>query len=83
LAGFFTEDTRLVEDFWKYIEYSLGEYAQSHIFNAALSCLSDFAAHYGPALGGKIPKVMSQLLESLKKPEVNRESKLELIVCIG
>lgn len=68
LANFFRDDTRLIDDFWKYIEHSLKEYTQTHIFKAALSCICDFATYYGMSLGDRICKLIVDLLTHLQRP---------------
>lgn len=62
LSNFLRNDKRLIEDFWKYIEHSLSQHAESHIFKAVISCICDFAANYGPLLSDKIPILMPILL---------------------
>ena len=79
----FRNEPRLIDDFWKYIEYSLTQYNESHTFKAGLSCVCDFAANYGEMLGDKIPLLMKHLLDAFQKTEVSRESKLDVIMAVG
>lgn len=72
LSYYFRDEPRLIEDFWKYIEYSLTQYNESHTFKAGLSCVCDFAAHYGPELNEKVPLLMNHLIDAFQKPEVSR-----------
>lgn len=83
LSFYFRNEPRLIDDFWKYIEYSLTQYNESFIFKAGLSCVCDFAANYGPDLGEKVPLLMKHLIDSFQKQEVSRESKLDVIMAIG
>jgi hypothetical protein len=83
LSFYFRSEPRLIDDFWKYIEYSLTQYNESFTFKAGLSCVCDFAANYGPELGDKVPLLMKHLINSFQKPEVSRESKLDVIMAIG
>jgi hypothetical protein len=62
LSNYLRNDTRLIEEFWKYIEHSLSQHGESHIFKAVISCICDFAANYGPLLADKIPVLMPILL---------------------
>lgn len=68
LSFYFKNELRLIEDFWKYIEYSLTQYNESFTFKAGLSCVCDFAANYGSDLGDKIPLLMKHLITSFHKP---------------
>lgn len=46
LASFIPNDRRLIDDFWRYIEYGLNKISQEDIYKAAISCVCDFASIY-------------------------------------
>jgi hypothetical protein len=46
LAFFLPQDRRIVDNFWKYVEYGLQKITQNDIFKATISCICDFAATY-------------------------------------
>jgi len=61
LSFYFKNEPRLIDDFWKFIEHSLTQYSDSNTFKAALSCVCDFAANYGPTLNDKVHLLMTHL----------------------
>jgi hypothetical protein len=54
LTFFIPQDTRIVDDFWKYVEFGLKKTNQSDVFKAVISCICDFAATYKDNIGDKV-----------------------------
>lgn len=54
LAFFFPQDRRIVDDFWKFIEFGLKKTTQGEVFKAAISCICDFVTIYKQNIGDKI-----------------------------
>ena len=63
LAYFIPNDKRLIDDFWKYIEYGLKKLNQEDIFKSTISCICDFATTYRQAISDKIDPIINQILE--------------------
>lgn len=63
LAFFIPTDKRLVDDFWKFIEYGLKKVNQEDIFRSTISCICDFASIYRVMISDKVNDVFNELLE--------------------
>lgn len=63
LAFFIPNDRRLIDDFWKYIEFGLKKINQDDIFRATISCVCDFAATYGEQISDKIDILIESLCD--------------------
>lgn len=63
LAYFFPEDTRIVDDFWKYIEFGLKKINQGEVFKAVISCICDFATTYREVIADKVDSIILELCE--------------------
>jgi hypothetical protein len=63
LAYFFPEDRRIVDDFWKYIEFGLKKINQAEVFKAVISCICDFATTYRGAISDKVDYIFNELFE--------------------
>lgn len=70
LAYFIPHDKRLINDFWKYIEYGLQKLNQEEVFKSTISCICDFATTYREAISDKIDSIINQILDLY---EVNHE----------
>jgi hypothetical protein len=62
LAFFIPNDRRLIDDFWKYIEYGLKKVNQDDIFKATISCICDFATTYRDHISDKIDPIINEIL---------------------
>lgn len=63
LAYFIPHDKRLINDFWKYIEYGLQKLNQEEVFKSTISCICDFATTYREAISDKIDSIINQILD--------------------
>ena len=63
LAYFLPHDRRLIDDFWKYIDFGLQKYNQPEVFHGAISCICDFASTYRDMLGDKVDSIFNQLYD--------------------
>lgn len=63
LAYFVDKDRRLIDDFWKYIEYGLKKLSQQQIFKSTISCICDFATIYRQQITDKIDPIINEILE--------------------
>ena len=59
LAYFIPNDRRLVDDFWKYIEFGLKRVNEDEVFRATISCICDFAAIYRESIADKIDPIFN------------------------
>ena len=62
LAFFIPNDRRLIDDFWKYIEFGLKKTTQEDIFKSTISCICDFAATYREQISDKIDPIIGQII---------------------
>jgi hypothetical protein len=63
LAYFVPEDKRLINDFWKYLEYGLKKVNQEEVFKSSISCICDFATTYRTQISDKVDSIIIELLE--------------------
>lgn len=63
LAFFIPHDRRLIDDFWKYIEYGLKKTNQDDVFRATISCICDFATTYREQISDKVDPIINQIIE--------------------
>ena len=63
LAYFIPNDRRLVDDFWKYIEFGLKRVNQEEVFRATISCICDFATIYRESISDKVDPIFNELLD--------------------
>jgi hypothetical protein len=63
LAFFIPHDRRIVDDFWKYIEFGLKKTNQSEVFKATISCICDFASTYRSMIEDKVDSIFKELLD--------------------
>lgn len=63
LAFFIPNDRRLIDDFWKYIEFGLKKTTQEDIFKATVSCICDFTATYREQISDKIDPIIEQIIQ--------------------
>ena len=59
LAFFIPNDLRLLDDFWKYIEFGLKRINQVEVFRATISCVCDFAAIYREQIAERVNAVLN------------------------
>lgn len=64
LAFFFPHDRRIVDDFWKYIEFGLKKVNQAEVFKGAISCICDFISTYRDTITDKVDVIFTELLEN-------------------
>lgn len=83
LAFFIPTDKRLVDDFWKFIEYGLKKTNQEDIFRSTISCICDFASIYRVMIADKVNNVFNELLEIYEGNKITRQLKLDVLMCIG
>jgi len=62
LAYFIPNDRRLIDDFWKYIEFGLKKLNQEEVFKSAISCICDFATTYREQISDKVDPVINEIL---------------------
>lgn len=72
LMPYFSQDFRIVEDFWKYIMHSLNKWQDSTLFKAGLSCISFISTTFGPAFGPKLQDFLPNLMQLLQDPSFDR-----------
>lgn len=63
LTYFIPHDLRIVDDFWKYIEFGLKKTNQGEVFKAAISCICDFATTYRNMISDKVESIFIELLD--------------------
>jgi len=78
LAFFMQKDTRLVDDYWKFIIFGFKELSRADVFRASISCVCDFASIYHTAISDKI----SPLLENIVL-QFDGDYKIDLLMLIG
>lgn len=83
LISFFQGDSRLVEDFWPYIQHALSKHEDPTLFRATIICIGAFLSYHGEGLAGKLSTFVPQLIELVKNPGFNREMKLDCLLCLG
>lgn len=83
LAFFIPHDRRLIDDFWKYIEYGLKKTNQDDVFRATISCICDFATTYREQISDKVDPIINQIIELYQNNYISRELKLDVLMCIG
>jgi len=62
LAFFMQQDTRLVDDYWKFIQHGFREINRADVFRAAVSCVCDFATIYHTSIADKITPLLEEIL---------------------
>lgn len=63
LAFFYPKDRRIVDDFWKYIDFGLKKVNQAEIFKAVISCICDFATIYRFDISDKVDSIFNELFD--------------------
>ena len=58
LAFFVPNDRRLIDDFWKYIDFGLKKTQQEDVFKSTISCICDFASTYREQISDKVDPVI-------------------------
>ena len=78
LAFFMQKDTRLVDDYWKFILFGFKELNRADVFRASISCVCDFASIYHTAIADKISPLLEDILVQFEG-----DYKIELLMLIG
>lgn len=66
LAFFFKGNRSMVDDFWKYIEFSFQKMNEEGLFKASISCICDFAHNYGDFIKDKIEIVFKEFFNAFE-----------------
>ena len=83
LAFFIPNDKRLIDDFWKYIEYGIKKTTQEEVFKSSISCICDLSGIYKELLMDKLEPILEQLIDLYEKNMITRDLKIDILMCIG
>ena len=83
LAFFIPNDKRLIDDFWKYIEYGIKKTTQEEVFKSTISCICDLSGIYKELLIDKLEPILEQLIDLYEKNMITRDLKIDILMCIG
>lgn len=78
LSFFMQKDTRLVDDYWKFILFGFKELNRADVFRATISCVCDFASIYHTAIANKITPLLEDIII-----QFDGLYKIDLLMLIG